>query len=75
MIRDQLCRQGSACHFGAAHIETPLEPDDLSVTLKQPDFLVTALDIREYGFQGGSRNRYVSELLQWTVHDAKIVKF
>lgn len=45
MIRNQLRRQGDAGHLGATHIESPLEPYDLFVALKQPDFLIAALDM------------------------------
>ena len=75
MIRNQFGRQGYAGRLGATYIEPLLEAYDLLVALKQPDFLVAALDVREEGFQGGSSDRYVTYLLQWIIHGTNIVKF
>lgn len=45
---------------GYIHKAPSLEADNLLITLKQPDFLVPSLDVREEGFQGGSRYRNIA---------------
>ncbi len=60
MVSNQLCRQSDTSNIGATHIETPLEPNDLFIALKQPDFLIAALNMRKEGFLSSSSDRYVS---------------
>ncbi len=60
MIGYQFCRKGFPRYFRTAHIKPLLEAYYLFVTLKQPEFLASALDMRKQRLQNGSCDRDVA---------------